>query len=242
MGEAIALREPEDEAVAVEVLAEVVGVADIFLLALFDEGADVASDGHLIDTIEVVAALVVFEADGVAVGAPFRAGEVILVGDELRGGSDGASGGYLKDVRSLLGEFVAGLGIFLLVEDGLELVGGGGLDVINVAFLDGTDALDSHIAAVGTPVDIAAKVVADGAFGAEGASLGAVGPGDIDVVVADEGYEGGVGRGDGVGIALVVGFHPVPFLTALAGIGDEAGALLIAAATITSRTQPSLRI
>ena len=60
---------------AVEVAAEIVGVADIFLLALFDEGAEGSGLGgrsvecagfrdlHLVDAVELVAALVVFEAD-----------------------------------------------------------------------------------------------------------------------------------------------------------------------------------
>ena len=40
VGEAVALGEPEDEAVATKVAAVVVGIADIFLLALLDEGAE----------------------------------------------------------------------------------------------------------------------------------------------------------------------------------------------------------
>jgi hypothetical protein len=72
---AISFGEPEDEAVAVEVAAEIIGVADIFLLALFDEGAEGSGLGgrsaectgfrdlHLVDAVELVAALVVFEAD-----------------------------------------------------------------------------------------------------------------------------------------------------------------------------------
>ncbi len=40
VGVAVALGEPEDEAVATKVAAVVVGIADIFLLALLDEGAE----------------------------------------------------------------------------------------------------------------------------------------------------------------------------------------------------------
>lgn len=43
---------------------------------------------HFIDTIEVVAALVVFETDALRILQPFEAGEIILVGDEFWGRGD----------------------------------------------------------------------------------------------------------------------------------------------------------
>ena len=189
----VPLGEPEDEAVAVKVAAEIIGVADIFLLALFDEGAEGdglggktaertrggdglaggsgglaggrrdrltgGRGGHLINTVELVASLVVFEADGAGVFAPGGAVEAVLVGNEFGGGGDGPACSDLEDVRGLLRQLVAGLGILLFVENGLELVGGRGFHVIDVAFLHGADTVDGYVAAVGAPVDVAAEVV-----------------------------------------------------------------------------------
>ena len=86
-------------------------------------GALGGGDCHLIDAIEVVAALVVLEADGMRIIAPFEAREVILIGYQVVAGDDGPASSYFDDVRSFLSELVARLGIFLLVENGLKLVG-----------------------------------------------------------------------------------------------------------------------
>jgi hypothetical protein len=244
MGEAVALREPKDEAVALKAATEVVGVADVLLLALFDEGAERYFAGrgrsgintHLIDAIEVMAALVVFETDAAGVLAPLGAFESVLVGDKVGGGSDGAACGYLYYIRCLLGEFVARFGVFLLVENGLELVGRRRLYVIDVALLDRTDAIDRQEATVGTPLDVAAEVVAEGAFLRKCTGFGTIRLGHVDIVITDEGHEGGVGRGDRIAAAFVVSLHPMSFLPALGGIGDEAGVRTLVATGETPST------
>ena len=71
----------------------------------------------------MMAALVVFEADGVRVLAPTGTIEGILIGDEVGVRCDGTACSDLEDVRCFLRKFIARLGIFLLVEDGLQLIG-----------------------------------------------------------------------------------------------------------------------
>lgn len=71
----------------------------------------------------------------------------------------------------------------------MELVGRGRLNVIDVAFLDRADAVDGYEAAVGTPLDVAAEVMAECAFLRESTGFGAIRLGYIDVVITDEGNE-----------------------------------------------------
>lgn len=97
--------------------------------------------------------------------------------------------GYLEDVWCLLSKFITGFCIFLLMEDGLKLVGWGGLDIVNIAFVNGADAINGDITAIGAPLDITAEIMADGSFSAEGTCVAAIRVGYVDVVVADEGNE-----------------------------------------------------
>ena len=61
-------------------------------------------------------------------------------------------------------EFVAGLGILLRVEDGLELVLWRRLYVVGIALLHRLTLADEELARVGRPIDAVAVVVADGAI------------------------------------------------------------------------------
>ena len=66
-----------------KVMTIVVGIADIGFGALFDEGADFSLYVHLIDTIELVATLVVLKTDGMGIFTPFRSREGVLVGYQV---------------------------------------------------------------------------------------------------------------------------------------------------------------
>ena len=121
MGIAITLREPEDEAVATEPAAVVIGITDIFFLFLLNEGAYITFNIHFVDTVEVMTTLIVFKANGVRVLTPLRAVEGILIGDKVGIWREGTACSYL--VGRLLSKFITGLGILLFVKNWLELVG-----------------------------------------------------------------------------------------------------------------------
>lgn len=66
---------------------------------------------------------------------------------------DGFARCHLKDAWSLLRTFIAWLGIFLLMEDRLELRPWTALHIIHIALLcDGLDPVGGYISAVGTPL------------------------------------------------------------------------------------------
>lgn len=124
MGIAITFREPEDEAVATEPAAVVVGIADILFLFLLNEGAYITFYIHFVDTVEVMTTLIVFKANGVRVLTPLRAVEGILIGDKVGGWPDDTACSDLEDIGRLLSKFITRLGILLFVKNWLELVGG----------------------------------------------------------------------------------------------------------------------
>ena len=183
----------------------------------------------------LVAPLVVFKHEGAAVCEPFGSPQVVLVAEERVVGNDGASGLHLEDAGRLLRALVAGFGVFLLVQYGLQLAFGRRLHVVHVALLtDGPYAAGGHIFPVGTPLDAGAVVGAEGAVQREGALVFAVALRDVDVVVLDVGHHRAVGRGHRCAPSLVVFVHPVALelLRALLGLraprfGAATGALLL---------------
>ena len=174
-----------------------------------------------------MAAGIELEADGAAVLVPCGAAEVVLVGEELCGGDDGTSRLHLEDAGRLLHEVVAGLGVLLLVELRLQLVGRRRLDVIDIALLGhGADFVSGDVAAVGRPAQPRRVVVSQRAVEAQGACPAASGGAYPDVAVADEGHPFAVGRGDFGTALFVVHLHPVALLWRCTAHAAEAAGVL----------------
>jgi hypothetical protein len=110
-----------------------------------------------------------------------------------------------------LWEFVAGLGILLRVEDGLELVLWRRLYVVGIALLHRLTLADEELARVGRPIDAVAVVVADGAIVGELVFLAVGTPYlmDDEVVALDPCLPLAIGRRDEALVLFLVDLHPV---------------------------------
>ena len=121
----VAFARPEDALPVCEVVAVDAGIVDIFFFLFLDQCAYVAVGcRHFQHPIDFVAPFVVLKRDGLAVGVPSGAVQVVLVAEEFGGGNQSTSALHFEDAGYLEAQFVARFGILLLVELGLELVGG----------------------------------------------------------------------------------------------------------------------
>ena len=111
-------------------------IVDIFFRFFFNQRAYTPiGNRHFEHAIDFMAAFVVLEGNAFAVVVPLRAVNVILVAEQFGRGDKEFSIFPSKNARHLKGKFVAGLGIFLLMKFGMQLVGRRGFYIVNVAFL-----------------------------------------------------------------------------------------------------------
>ena len=116
----VALAAPDYASGVGEQVSEYAGIVHILLLFLLNEGAHAAVRGrHLQQTIHLMAAFVVLEGQSLAVGVPSHAVQVVLVGEQFGGRYERAARLHLEYAGHLETQFVARLGILLLVEHGL---------------------------------------------------------------------------------------------------------------------------
>ena len=206
----VALARPEDALPVAQVVAVDAGIVDVFLFLLLNQRAYAAVGcRHFEHAVDFVSAFVVLKGDALAVGIPGRSVQVVLVAEEFGRGNQPASAFHFEDAGHLEAQLVAGLGILLLVEFGLELVGGRRLHVVHIPLLGGTDAAGGQCLRVGRPLDVGRIVVALRAVDAQLLFFPAGDVAHVDVVVLDVGGIFPVGRGDRSAAFLVVHLHPV---------------------------------
>ena len=205
---AVALRHPDDFLAVLEVVAILLArVGEVAVggavveegLRLFrDDRARLAGGRVRFDDAEdLVAALVVFEGDGAAVLAPLEARQVVRVREERVVDGELVSRRDVEDDRLRQRQRVAGLRVDVDRVFRLQLVGGGGLDVVHFAAVARTDAVRGDLLRVRRPRDRAELVGV--AFGAVGAERDFVllrrGVAHGDVVVPDQRFLRAVRRG-----------------------------------------------
>ena len=106
-------------------------------------------------------------------------------------------------------QLVARLGVFLLVQDGLQLVLGRALHVIDIPLGGRADFVGADLLSVFAPFYPAGVVIPSRAVVAQGTFVSPVRVADIHVVVFDIGHFLSVGRGDWACSPFVVHLHPV---------------------------------
>ena len=166
----------------------------------------------------MMAALVVLHRHLLAVGSPLHPVKVVLVFYLMPVSLHFLARGHIDDYGVMLRQRIARLGVFLLVEDRLQLVGRRRLHIVGVTLGHGYTLADEDALAVGTPLNAVAVIAADGTIlrqdslrlGVRFASLV-----HHHVVAFDVGLQLAVGRKYGIGILLLIHLHPVAlFLSA----------------------------
>ena len=157
-----------------------------------------------------MATLVIFEGDGLPVSIPCHVAEVVLIADGRFIGTRTPGGGHLKNTGYALDALVARLGIFLLVQNGLELVARTAFHIIDIAFLcHRTYLAHSQMGACIVPLDIRAVIRGKGAVKAELAHLASVGLAHMHIVIGNVSHPCTVGRIHTAGTPLIVSVHPM---------------------------------
>ena len=152
---AVALGHPDDLPAVVEVVAEpLVGVVEEGLGLLGDHRPRPAGFGvDFDDPVDLVPPLVVLEDDVLAVLPPLQTGEGVGIGEEVVVDDHLPSRLDVQDHRDLFVQPVAGLGVQVGRVLGLELVLGGGFDVVHHPLLTGHHPVDRHLPGVRRPDD-----------------------------------------------------------------------------------------
>ena len=97
-------------------------IVDILVGSLFDERTHRSVFGrHLQNSIDLMSALVVFKRYSFAVGVPLRPVEFILLVKQSGVWNQGLACLHVEDAWHLEAQFIARFGVFLLVQNGLEL-------------------------------------------------------------------------------------------------------------------------
>ena len=191
-------------------VAEHAAVIDKSGAALFHECAHLA--GFRIEfqyTVYFMSAFVVFKSYGFSVLFPFRAVQVVLSVEEFGRRNDGLSCFHVEYARHLEAQFVARLGVFLLVKDGLELAFGRAFHVIYIPFLSRTYLVGTYVSAVRAPFEPTGIVIAGRPVVAQRPFVAAVPVADVYIVILDIGLPFPVGRDYWCCPFLIVHFHPV---------------------------------
>lgn len=125
------------------------------------------------------------------------------------------SGSHIDDDRIVLWQGIARLGILLLVEDRLQLVGRRRFYVVGIAFLYRNTLAYEDVLAVWTPLDAVAVIAADGTI----LSKDSLGFGirfsclmNHHVVTFDVGFHLAVGRKYRIGLLLLIYLHPMALM------------------------------
>ena len=176
---AVALRHPDHVLAVLEVVAILLArvgevavggaVVEEGLRLLRDDRARLPGGRVRFDDAEhLVAALVVFEGDGAAVLAPLEARQVVRVGEERVVDGELGARREVEDDRLRQRQRVAGLRVDVDRVFRLQLIGGGGLDVVHFAAVARADAVGGDFLRVRRPGDRAELVgVPFGAVGTE---------------------------------------------------------------------------
>ncbi len=118
-------------------------------------GAHAAGFGRQFEhAIHFVSALIVLKCHGLAVVVPFGAEQVVLRIKQLRVGDNGLTALDIEDARHLKRQFIARLGILLLVQLGLKLIGRRRLDIVDITLLHGAYLHGGNLLAIGRPTDV----------------------------------------------------------------------------------------
>ena len=134
----------------------------------------------------------------------------------MRIGLDPAPGGHLYDDWQMLRQLVARFGVFLLMEYGLELIGGRRLDIVDIPLVHGDALADEDVPPVGAPEDTVAVIVALRAVLREHALWRGRVAGGLHDHIASLDISGllPVGRDTGIDVLLLVYLHPVGLMMA----------------------------
>ena len=159
--------------------------------------------------VSLMAAFVIFKSHRFPVFFPFRAVQVVLAVEEFGRWNDGLSCFHVEYARHLEAQFVARLGVFLLVKDGLELAFGRAFHVIYIPFLGRTYLVGTYVLAVRAPFEPTGIVIAGRPVVAQRPFVAAVPVADVHIVVFDVSLPFPVGRDYGCRPFLIVHFHPV---------------------------------
>ena len=207
----VPFRDPQDMLSVLEQIAPEVVVIDERVSLFLRQRADLAGRGvHGGEFIDLVAALVVLIGEEVRIRGPLAQGQEILVPRDGPVQGDGLPGLHVEQGRGALRQPVAGFRIVQPAVTGLYLVVGAGDAEQDLALLEHLLLQGRELLAVRRPLDLRIGL-AVGPVKAQLAGLLAIGLGNPDVVVPDEGDERAVRR-------KTLHFAPESVLTFVGGV------------------------
>ena len=209
----VALAQPEQLLAILDKLAPQTTIVHEGIGTLLYHGTQLAGFGiHRQHLIEMMTTLVVLHCHLLAVRCPLHPFQFILVFYLMPVSLHLLSGSHIDDDRIVLWQGIARLGILLLVEDRLQLVGRRRFHVVGIAFLYRNTLAYEDALAVWAPLDAVAVIAADGTilskdslgFGIRLSSLM-----NHHVVTFDVGFHLAVGRKYRISLLLLIYLHPM---------------------------------
>ena len=212
----VALAHPEQLLAILDKLTPQTTIVHKGIGTLLYHGTKLAGFGiHRQHLIEMMPTLVVLHRHLLAVWCPLHPLQFILVFYLMLVSLHLLSGSHIDDDRIVLWQGIARLGILLLVEDRLQLVGRRRFYVVGIAFLYRNTLAYEDVLAVWTPLDAVAVIAADGTI----LSKDSLGFGirfsclmNHHVVTFDVGFHLAVGRKYRIGLLLLIYLHPMALM------------------------------
>ena len=170
---------------------------------------------HSQHLIEMMSTLIVFHRHLLAVRCPLHPFQFILVFYLMLVSLHLLSGSHIDDDRIMLWQGIARLGILLLVEDRLQLVGRRRFYVVGIAFLYRHPLAYEDVLAVWAPLDAVAVIAADSTILSEdslGFSIRFSCLMNHHVVTFDVGFHLAVGRKYRISLLLLIYLHPMALM------------------------------
>ena len=212
----VALAHPEQLLAILDKLAPQTTIVYKGIGTLLYHGTKLAGFGiHRQHLIEMMPTLVVLHCHLLAVWCPLHPLQFILVFYLMPVNLHLLSGSHIDDDRIVLWQSIARLGILLLVEDRLQLVGRRRFYVVGIAFLYRHPLAYEDVLAVWAPLDAVAVIAADGTilskdslgFGIRLSSLM-----NHHVVTFDVGFHLAIGRKYRISLLLLIHLHPMALM------------------------------
>ena len=209
----VALAHPEQLLAILDKLTPQTTIVHESIGTLLYHGTQLAGFGiHRQHLIEMMTTLVVLHCHLLAVRCPLHPLQFILVFYLMLVSLHLLSGSHIDDDRIVLWQSIARLGILLLVENRLQLVGRRRFYVVGIAFLYRNTLAYEDVLAVWAPLDAVAVITSDGTI----LSKDSLGFGirfsclmNHHVVTFDVGFHLAVGRKYRISLLLLIYLHPM---------------------------------
>ena len=209
----VALAHPEQLLAILDKLTPQTTIVHEGIGTLFYHGTQFASFSiHRQNLIEMMPTLVVLHRHLLAVWCPLHPFQFILVFYLMPVSLHLLSGSHIDDDRIVLWQGIARLGILLLVENRLQLVGRRRFHIVSIALLYRHSLAYEDVLAVWAPLDAVAVIAADGTI----LRKDSLGLGirfsclmEHHVITFDVGFHLAVGRKYRISLLLFIHLHPV---------------------------------